>query len=151
LSIALIPSHPRLFAPLLAWAGTDDTALGSSRIFLNGCDFSGSQPDLPDLIEKANEFFPDREFLNAPPEQYRDELIAGLDTDKLPVVQGELRDGPASDCSGNALASRIYLKQLNKQAESLVIRREADFPTHDPGGRPWPTLPIRTGISVSSW
>jgi mannosylglycerate hydrolase len=105
-----------------AWACTDDTALGSSRLFLNGCDFATSQPDLPDLIEKANELFPGREFLNAPLEQYRDDLMAGLDPEKLSVVRGELRDGPASDCSGNALASRIHLKQLNKQAEALIIR-----------------------------
>ncbi|MDR0387919.1 MAG: hypothetical protein LBH57_07745, partial [Treponema sp.] len=106
-----------------AWSATDDTALPSRRLFLNGCDFSTPQPDLSELIRRANELFPDREFFNAPLEQYRDELIAGLDLQTLRVVKGELRDGPASDCSGNALASRIYLKQLNKQAENLILRR----------------------------
>jgi mannosylglycerate hydrolase len=106
-----------------AWSATDDTALPSCRLFLNGCDFATPQPDLSELIRRANELFPDREFLNAPLERYRDELVAGLDPGSLRVIKGELRDGPASDCSGNALASRIYLKQLNKQAENLIIRR----------------------------
>jgi mannosylglycerate hydrolase len=106
-----------------AWNATDDTALPSCRLFLNGCDFSTPQPDLSELIRRADELFPDREFLNASLEQYRDELRAGLDPQTLRVVKGELRDGPASDCSGNALASRIHLKQLNKQAENLILRR----------------------------
>jgi mannosylglycerate hydrolase len=106
-----------------AWSATDKTALPSLRLFPNGCDFSTPQPDLSELIRRANELFPDREFFNASLEQYRDELKAGLDPQSLRVVKGELRDGPASDCSGNALASRIYLKQLNKEAENLILRR----------------------------
>ncbi|MDR2079943.1 MAG: hypothetical protein LBP74_09515, partial [Treponema sp.] len=106
-----------------AWNAAGDTALPSCRLFLNGCDFSTPQPDLSELIRRANEFFPDKEFLNASLEQYRNELMAGLDLQNLRVVKGELRDGPASECSANALASRIYLKQLNKQAENLILRR----------------------------
>ncbi|MDR1955838.1 MAG: hypothetical protein LBQ30_03190, partial [Treponema sp.] len=106
-----------------AWKATDDTALPSRRLFLNGCDFSTPQPDLSELIRRANELFPGREFLNAPLEQYRDDLAAGLDQSALRVIKGELRDGPSSDCSGNALSSRIYLKQLNKEAENLILRR----------------------------
>ncbi|MDR0447127.1 MAG: glycosyl hydrolase-related protein [Treponema sp.] len=107
-----------------AWKATDDTTLSETRLFLNGCDFSTPQPDLTELIERANELFPDRQFINAPLDQYRDELLAKLDQEKLEVVKGELRDGPSSECSGNALASRIYLKQLNREAENLLLRSE---------------------------
>ncbi|UCD29502.1 MAG: alpha-mannosidase, partial [Planctomycetota bacterium] len=45
-----------------------------------------------------------------------------IDRSKLKVVEGELRDGPASNVTGNALTTRLYLKRKNKQAQNLLIR-----------------------------
>ena len=122
-----------------AWKATDDTALPETRLFLNGCDFSTPQPDLTELIERANKIFPQRKFVNASLEQYRDELLNKLDMEKLKVVKGELRDGPSAECSGNALASRIYLKQLNKKAENLLFRAENLALMAERNGAEYPT------------
>ncbi len=104
----------------IAWRGTDDTALKETRLFLNGCDFSTPQPDLTELIKQANNLFENKTFVNARLEEYAKDL-QNLDKDKLVVVKGELRDGPSCDCSGNALATRIPLKQLNKKAQNMLI------------------------------
>lgn len=98
-----------------------DTLCKSHQLLLSGCDFSTPQPDLTEVIGKAREAFPEREFVNAPLPEYTAALHEALDGKEIPVVQGELRDGPSCDCSGNALASRMYLKVFNKQAENQLM------------------------------
>jgi mannosylglycerate hydrolase len=130
-----------------AWRATDDTALPERRLFLSGCDFSTAQPDLTELIRQANKLNPEREFLSAPLSQYRDDLMAMLDMSKLRVIEGELRDGPSCDCSGNALASRAYLKQLNKQAEHWMFRKAEPLSTVMASyGAPYPAAFLDVGI-----
>lgn len=106
-----------------AWKATDETVLKDHRLLLNGCDFSTPQPDLTKLIWEANSMFEDIEFVNCRLEAYVEKLKNLVDTSKLSVVKGELRDGPASDCSGNALASRIYIKQLNKKVQNILLHK----------------------------
>jgi mannosylglycerate hydrolase len=83
---------------------------------------------------------PGGESLNAPIEAYARDLREKMpsksdappasDTPRaLPVVYGELRDGPSCDCSGNALSVRCYLKQLNKKAQSLLLGSAEPFCT----------------------
>ena len=103
-----------------AWAATEDTLLKGHRLFLNGCDFSTPQPDLTKIIKDANKIFKDRKFVNCRLEDYA-RKAKEINKDDLKVLKGELRDGPACDCSGNALSSRIYIKQLNKQAQNILI------------------------------
>ena len=45
-----------------------------------------------------------------------------IDCDKLKVVEGELRDGPVGWLTGNALSTRLRLKQLNKKAQNCLLR-----------------------------
>ena len=106
-----------------AWHGTDETVLKSHRLLLNGTDFSTAHPEMMDMIRCLNENSADREFVSARLEEYAAKLHELVDKKSLRVIPGELRDGPACDCSGNALASRAYLKQLNKKAQNLLIHK----------------------------
>jgi mannosylglycerate hydrolase len=105
------------------WAATGDTAMRDHRLFLNGTDFSTPHPNLTRMIRDLNALSPDTEYVHERLEAYAGKLHEQTDPATLRVITGELRDGPACDCSGNALASRIYLKQLNKQAQNVVLRK----------------------------
>ena len=105
------------------WDATDDTVMKSHRLFLNGTDFSTPHPNLTRMIRDLNELSPDTEYVHERLEAYAKKLHEEIDPASLRAIEGELRDGPSCDCSGNALASRIYLKQLNKQAQNVVLRK----------------------------
>lgn len=104
-----------------AWKATEATALRNHRLFLNGTDFSTPQSQLSSMIRDLNSRISDTEFIHANLEEYAKAAHAGLDKSKLRTIKGELRDGPACDCSGNALSSRIYLKSANKKAQNAMI------------------------------
>ncbi len=106
-----------------AWAATDATAAQDHRLFLNGTDFSTPHPHLSQQIGDLNRLSPDTTWVHERLETYAEKLHEALDTDSLRVIKGELRDGPACDCSGNALASRAYLKMLNKEAQNVILRK----------------------------
>ncbi len=105
-----------------AWAKTHDTTVKSHRVLMNGSDSTTPQPLLTKVVEKANALFDDKEFVIASMDTYTDQLKALVDYDALKVVKGELRDGPASACSANALMTRPYIKILNKQVENTLLR-----------------------------
>lgn len=107
--------------------GTEDTVAKNDRLYLNGTDFSTSHPELTDMLRDLKEAFPEEDFVNTRLEAYAERMHEVLDKDALRTVFGELRDGPACDCSGNALASRMYLKLLNKKAENLLIHKAEPF------------------------
>lgn len=106
-----------------AWEATDETILKTHRLFLNGTDFSTPHPELTSMIKDLNDLDENTEFINTRLEEYAKKLHELMDKDKLRVIKGELRDGPSCDCSGNALASRIYLKQLNKKVQNVLIHK----------------------------
>lgn len=107
--------------------GTEATVAKNDRLYLDGTDFSTPHPELTDMIKDLKEVFPEEEFVNTRLEAYADRMHEVIDKDSLRTVFGELRDGPSCDCSGNALASRMYLKLLNKKAENLLIRQAEPF------------------------
>ncbi|MEE0199483.1 MAG: glycoside hydrolase family 38 C-terminal domain-containing protein [Muricomes sp.] len=107
--------------------GTEDTAAKNNRLYLDGTDFSTPHPELTDMLRDLKEIFPEQEFVNTRLEDYAEKMHEVLDKDRLKTVYGELRDGPSCDCSGNALASRMYLKLLNKKAENLLIHKAEPF------------------------
>lgn len=109
--------------------GTEDTVAKMDRLYLNGTDFSTPHPELTSMIRDLKEVFPEEDFINTRLEDYSARMHEILDKDSLKTVFGELRDGPSCDCSGNALASRMYLKILNKQAENLLIHKAEPFMT----------------------
>ncbi|WP_027295732.1 alpha-mannosidase [Robinsoniella sp. KNHs210] len=110
-----------------AWDATEDTTVKDVRLFLNGTDFSTPHPELSAMLEDLNLFSEDTKFVNDRLEEYVEQVHKCIRKDRLHTVKGELRDGPACDCSGNALASRCYLKQLNKQAQNLILHKAEPY------------------------
>ena len=103
----------------LAWSSMDDTLLPDNRLLMNGSDSSTAQPQLVEIIKKAQELFPDLELKLSTLEEYVDDFKKLVDESKLKTIRGELRDGPAFKCSANALATRPRIKILNKQKDIL--------------------------------
>jgi len=108
---------------LKAWKGYEKTHLQDDRLLMNGSDFSTPQPLLPDIIEQANKVIGDIEFKHANFTEYLNIIKEKLDDKNIPVVKGEMRDDGPADASANALATRMYLKLLNKKAENLLLYR----------------------------
>ncbi|MBC7960859.1 MAG: alpha-mannosidase [Vallitaleaceae bacterium] len=104
-----------------AWDATNETTVKTHRVLMNGSDSTTSQPMLPEIIKKANELFEDKELVLASLETYTEQLKTLVDYDKLKVVKGELRDGPAFACSANALMTRPFIKMLNKKVQNALI------------------------------
>lgn len=106
----------------LAWESMNDTILPEKRILMNGSDSSTAQPQLVEIIKRAQELFPDLELKLSTLEEYVDEFKKTVDTRKLKVINGELRDGPAYKCSANALATRPRIKMLNRKVENAIFK-----------------------------
>lgn len=106
-----------------AWDNMKDSACPDTRLLMYGSDFTTPNHHLTRIVKDANRLFDDIEFKMTRPEAYAEALHRHLDKTALPVVEGELRDGPAASCSGNALAVRMPIKILNKEAENLLIRK----------------------------
>jgi len=106
-----------------AWHAMDESLAPGLRLILSGSDFSCPQAPLPRMLRDAKKADPKIEWRMGTIEEYAEALPGLLKGKAVPVVQGELRDGPSCSCSGNALATRIPLKQLNKAAENALIRR----------------------------
>lgn len=106
----------------LAWHSMDDTTTPDMRILMNGSDSSTAQPQLVEIIRRAQKLFPDLELKLSTLEEYVDEFRKTVDVNKLKTIKGELRDGPAYKCSANALATRPKIKMLNKRAENALFK-----------------------------
>ncbi len=117
--------HPQTVTKKLinkTWATTDESVLQHDRLFMNGSDFAAAQPLFPDMLKKINEVDSDRNWIHTSLADFVNLMRQKIDTSKIPLVLGELRDGPAGSLTGNALATRLDLKRRNKQAENLLIR-----------------------------
>lgn len=112
-----------------AWDAMDETTVPDCRLLMCGTDFSGALPALPRMIADADAAFDDIEFVHGTLEDYAAVLAERVNRKKLPVVEGEMRDGPASGCSGNALTTRAYLKVANKRAQNALLRRAEPLAT----------------------
>ncbi len=106
-----------------AWEAAGETVLKTHRLLLNGTDFSTPHPEMTEMIKALNKIDGNIQFINTGLEEYARKLHELVDLKQLRTIKGELRDGPACDCSGNALASRIYLKQLNKKVQNVLIHK----------------------------
>ncbi len=117
--------HPEKIAENFenTWASTDESVSDNERLFMLGIDFAGAEPDIKEILKIANSEIGDKEFVMSTLQDYIDALKADIDINALNTVYGELRDGPAPACSGNALATRIYLKKKNKKIQNELIYR----------------------------
>ncbi len=105
------------------WDNMSDTIVEDYRLLMCGCDFSTPNPYLPQMIKDSNEAIDDISFKMGSLQEYFGELENRIDRSQVPVVEGELRDGEPCGASANALSTRIHIKQLNKQAENIMVRR----------------------------
>ncbi|MGE4488492.1 MAG: alpha-mannosidase [Kiritimatiellales bacterium] len=106
-----------------AWSNMDATACPNTRMIMYGSDFSTPNHYLTRIIDDANRAFDDLTLKMASLDEYADVLHENLDKTRLKKLSGELRDGTSAECSGNALATRMPLKLLNKQVENRIIRQ----------------------------
>lgn len=105
------------------WKSTDESVSENERLLLLGIDFAGAEPDIKEILKIANSEISDKNFVMSTLQDYIDSLKADIDINSLDTVYGELRDGPAPACSGNGLASRMYIKQKNKKIQNELIYR----------------------------
>ncbi len=123
-----VDSGPRIHAEHLrdallnAWSTTEDSLSPTDRFLGEGCDYTVGLELLPELIEQANAAFDDRQFIHGNLPDYIQRLRGTIPLDVLRVVEGELRDPPITAVQGNALATRLYLKRLNRLAEHALIQ-----------------------------
>jgi len=106
-----------------AWETTDESVLDDDRLMMNGCDYTASQPMFPEMLKRINEVDKDsdRHWHHITMVEFVEMLNEKIDRSKLNVVDGALRDGPIGGITGNALATRGYIKQKNKKAENLLF------------------------------
>lgn len=92
-------------------------------LYMNGCDHQPLQKDLPEAIRLANELYPDIEFKHSNFEEYVEEVKKHL-PEELQTVKGELRSQRTDGWSTlvNTASSRIYLKQMNHNAQMKLER-----------------------------
>ena len=89
---------------------------------MNGCDYSAAQKFFPAMLERINDVDSGRAWVHTTMPEFIKIMRAKIDPSALAVIEGELRDGPAKQMTGNAMTTRLYLKRLNKQAQNMLIR-----------------------------
>lgn len=104
-----------------AWAGMDASWLGDDRAMMDGTDSTTAQPKLTELIREMNSQSGDIQFKSSSIEEYVQVLKEKLPMDKLLEINGEMRDGPTTSLSGNALMTRPHIKMLNKEVQNKLF------------------------------
>lgn len=117
--------HPECIGPAMreAWSNMDESACADARLIMYGSDFSTPNHHLTQILRDSNDAIDEIEFRMAGPDEYAALLQRKLNKSALRRIEGELRDGPSASCTGNALATRMPLKLLNKQVENRLIRQ----------------------------
>lgn len=105
-----------------SWKAMDDTLLPDHRVMMDGTDSTASQHLLPEVIEKLNEEFAGEiTYCHSSLPEYVELLKEKLPMEKLRVLKGELRDGPSTSLSANALMTRPHIKSLNKTVQRRLF------------------------------
>ena len=117
-------------AVLRAWSFTNSSLLTEDRAMMDGSDSTTAQPQLTRLIALANEELEkknvDIRLKMSDISEYID-LLKQIPREKLRTVEGELRDGPTTSLSGNALMTRPHIKILNKAVQNKLFRCAEPF------------------------
>lgn len=110
-----------------AWEGMEDSWLKDDRAMMDGTDSTTAQPHLMELIQEINNQCPEIEFKSSSLEEYVEVLKEKLPYDRLRVIHGEMRDGPTTSLSGNALMTRPHIKTLNKAVQDKLFGQAEPF------------------------
>ncbi len=123
--------HPEIVKQSMerTWETTSDSLVPEHVFMGNGCDSTAPSDVVDRIIEDANEMFKDRELVYSDLQTYFERIEQVIQEKNIPLktVHGELRDGPVHSLSANALATRMPLKVLNRQAQNALIRYAEPF------------------------
>ena len=89
-------------------------------LLLNGSDHLFPVPNLPTIVSELNDAFPNVHFVHGDIEEFVSAARTPLE--QLEVHQGEFRGSRYQHVLSGVLSSRIYLKQANHHAETLLER-----------------------------
>ncbi len=95
--------------------------LEDDRAMMDGTDSTTAQPMLMELLSEINRQCETIDFKSSSIEEYVQILKEKLPMDQLLEIHGEMRDGPTTSLSGNALMTRPHIKTLNKQVQSQLF------------------------------
>lgn len=104
-----------------AWNGMNASWLDNDRAMMDGTDSTTAQPLLMELLKEINEQNGEIDFKSSSMEEYVQVLKDKLPMDELMEIHGEMRDGPTTSLSGNALMTRPHIKTLNKQVQNKLF------------------------------
>lgn len=104
-----------------AWKGMQDSWLENDRAMMDGTDSTTAQPQLTELLKEINCLQEEICFKSSSLEEYVNVLKEKLSKEKLSEIHGEMRDGPTTSLSGNALMTRAYIKSLNKRVQNKLF------------------------------
>lgn len=104
-----------------AWRGMDDSWLENDRAMMDGTDSTTGQPELCELLREINSQCEEIDFRSSSLEEYAAVLREKLPMEKLLEIRGEMRDGPTTSLSGNALMTRPHIKTLNKKVQNKLF------------------------------
>ena len=107
-----------------SWNNISDSLLKDNRILMNGSDSTTCQPSITKIVESGNKALDenglDVRIKLSSLEEYVD-ILKTIDNNKLVTIPGELRDGPATSLSANALMTRPYIKMLNRKVQNMLF------------------------------
>lgn len=127
--ITFIPEptcHPEIVSQSIedAWQTTAETLIPEHVFMGNGCDSTAPSNVVDLIVSQVNANDPGKKLIYSDLNGYFqavEKTIAEKGIE-LKTVYGELRDGPVPSVSANALATRMPLKVLNRQAQKQLIR-----------------------------
>src|SRR5690625_544400 len=87
---------------------------------MNGSDHLFPQPNLQEVVSQAGEWFPEIAFIQGDIEEYV--AAARESAEEVESYQGEFRGSRYHHILAGVLSARLYLKQANHAAETLLER-----------------------------
>jgi len=100
--------------------GLVNHASGDALVLMNGSDHLFPQPNLQEVVSQAGEWFPEIAFIQGDIEEYV--AAARESAEEVESYQGEFRGSRYHHILAGVLSARLYLKQANHAAESLLER-----------------------------
>ena len=123
--------------------GIDAYATGPALLMLNGSDHLFPQPNVPTIVRDLADAFPNVDVVHADVEEFvRSAQAQGAD---LATHRGEFRGSRYQHVLAGVLSARMYLKQANHHAETLLERYAeplAALALHAGGPDPRPLLGV---------
>ena len=101
---------------------TRESSVSSPKLYSESADFCCPTDLSVKIIEEANKHLKDAELIHSSVEDFMSELKQAVDYDKLTVVSGELRDGPAWAVQNNINSAGIPIRLENFKSETHLIR-----------------------------